>query len=348
MRKLPVYLVIDVSESMVGEPVARVEEGMRSIIQELRSDPYALESAWVSVIVFAGRARVISPLTELYNFYPPKLPVGGGTSLGAALDCLMDDIDRSVKKNTAEAKGDWKPIIFLFTDGQPTDNTRTAFSRWNARYRRNANLVCISIGNNTDTSVLGEISDQVLRLNNTGEQSFKEFFKWVTASIKSTSVSVSDQGNDDLRLAPTSGIDLEKVDTSKPCRVDENFVVLNCICSNTKKKYLIKYAWEGGGVGLSGGLRPGQVYKLVGAYPIDGEVYDALSDGSSHSRVNASSLRGVPACPCCGNQFGAVICSSCGSIICSDGEYSVCPSCGEEFNALGAVSGDTHVTRGKG
>lgn len=78
----------------------------------------------------------------------------------------------------------------------------------------------------------------MLRLNDTGEQSFKAFFKWVTASIKSTSVSVTDMGTDEIQLASTSGIDLEKVDTTKDCTVDENFVVLLGKCSNTKRNIL--------------------------------------------------------------------------------------------------------------
>ena len=85
MRRLPVYFLIDVSESMVGEPIKQVQDGMRSIIQELRTDPYALETVFVSVFAFAGKARTLQPLTELYKFYPPVFPVGGGTSLGAAL-----------------------------------------------------------------------------------------------------------------------------------------------------------------------------------------------------------------------------------------------------------------------
>ena len=127
MRRLPVYFLIDVSESMVGEPIKQVQDGMRSIIQELRTDPYALETVFVSVIAFAGKARTLQPLTELYKFYPPVFPVGGGTSLGAALNFLMDDIDKSVVKTTLEQKGDWKPIIFLFTDGTPTDDP---FADW--------------------------------------------------------------------------------------------------------------------------------------------------------------------------------------------------------------------------
>lgn len=141
MRRLPVYFLVDVSESMVGEPIQQVENGMRQIVQELRTDPYALETAFISVIAFAGKAKCLSPLTELYKFYPPTFPIGGGTSLGGALEFLMDDIDKNVVKTTEERKGDWKPIVFLFTDGTPTDNPSAAFARWNNKYRRKANIV---------------------------------------------------------------------------------------------------------------------------------------------------------------------------------------------------------------
>ena len=90
MRRLPIYFLVDVSESMVGEPIEQIQNGMRTIIQELRVDPYALETAFVSVVAFAGKATSLSPLTELYKFYPPIFPIGGGTSLGAALNYLME------------------------------------------------------------------------------------------------------------------------------------------------------------------------------------------------------------------------------------------------------------------
>ena len=104
MRRLPIYFLVDVSESMVGEPIRRVQDGMRTIVQELRTDPYALETAYVSVIAFAGKAMSISPLTELYKFYPPTFPIGGGTALGTALNFLMDDMDTTLVKNTLEQK----------------------------------------------------------------------------------------------------------------------------------------------------------------------------------------------------------------------------------------------------
>ena len=42
MRRLPIYFLVDVSESMAGEPILQVQDGMRMIVQELRTDPYAL------------------------------------------------------------------------------------------------------------------------------------------------------------------------------------------------------------------------------------------------------------------------------------------------------------------
>lgn len=348
MRRLPVYFLIDVSESMVGEPVKQVENGMRQIIQELRTDPYALETAFVSIIAFAGKAQCLSPLTELYKFYPPIFPVGGGTSLGEALNFLMDDMERNLVKTTAEMKGDWKPIIFLFTDGTPTDDPSAAIERWNQKFSRKANIVAISVGNNANTQLLGKISDNVFRLNDTDEMSFKAFFKWVTASIKSTSVSVSDRGDDALALAPTSGINLDKVNTEEPCAVDENFAVLTGKCSNTKQLYLIKYAKHLSELEGFGQLNMKTTdFKLVGAYPVDEESYNSLSVGESYRSINTMSLCGVPTCPCCGNQLGAVVCE-CGHIMCSDGHTAHCPWCGME-GTLGAIAeGGMDVTRGKG
>lgn len=348
MRRLPIYFLIDVSESMVGDPITQVEKGMRNIIQELRTDPYALETVFVSVIAFAGKAQYLSPLTELYKFYPPTFPIGGGTALGTALNFLMDDVEKSVQKTTAEIKGDWKPIIFLFTDGTPTDNPHPAIERWRKHYQKLCNLVCISLGNNADTNVLGKLTENVLRLKETDEDSFKAFFKWVTASIKTSSVSVTDTGIDDLQLAPIDGINLEKVNTEENCFVDENYAVLLGKCSNTSKTYLVKYGKYVDEVpGFESiGLRA-MDYKLIGAFTVDEESYNSLSDGESNRSINTMSLRGVPTCPCCGNQLGVVVCE-CGNIMCSDGRTTFCPWCGMEGSLVEMSEGGMNINRGRG
>ena len=353
MRRLPIYFLIDVSESMVGEPIKQVEEGMRMIIQELRTDPYALETVHIGIIAFAGKTKVLTPLTELYKFYPPTFPIGGGTSLGNALQTLMKEIETSVTKTTLEQKGDWKPIVFLFTDGTPTDNPISVIDKWNAEYRRRCNIVAISIGDNADIDVLNNISENVLNLKSTDETSFKTFFKWVTASIKTTSASVTNTGIDEVNLAPIDGIKLEKVDTAPLyTKIDENFAVIPAKCQETNKMYLIKYAKRGQISpeleSIKDMLEYKETFKLVGAYPINEEEYKSLSDGmSTHRSISTSDLIGRPTCPCCGNQYGMVICD-CGNVFCvgEDG-VSECPWCGME-GELTFSDNSMDIRRGRG
>ena len=341
MRRLPIYFLVDVSESMVGTPIEQVQDGMANIINELRSDPYALETAFVSVIAFAGKAQMLSPLQEIYKFYPPKFPIGGGTSLGTALNFLMDEMDRSLQKTTIEVKGDWKPIIFLFTDGNPTDSVDRAFARWNNNYRKHSNLIVVSIGNNVNTQLMGKISENVFVLKETDTRSFKEFFKWVTQSIQTSSASVAEANDDNAKLAPTNGINLEKADTSKPCNVDENFAVLLGKCQTTKQPYLVKYAKHFGDFFKMN-------FKLVGAYPIDEESYNALSDGKSNKNINTNNLVGAPACPCCGNQYGLVICE-CGNVFCvGENSHNKCPWCGLEGSLSSVGEGGIDISRTRG
>ena len=51
-RRLPVYLVLDCSGSMSGEPIEAVCQGVKALVADLRTDPQALETAYLSVITF--------------------------------------------------------------------------------------------------------------------------------------------------------------------------------------------------------------------------------------------------------------------------------------------------------
>jgi len=349
MRRLPIYFLIDVSESMIGEPIEQVQEGIASIIRELRTDPYSLETVYISIIVFAGKAQKITPLIELYNFYPPKLPIGGGTSIGNALHFLMKDMDVSLQKTTPDVKGDWKPIVFLFTDGNPTDNFETTFQQWDEKYRKKSNLVVISIGNNADPAIFHRITENMLVLQETDPDSFKKFFKWVTASIKTSSVSVSDSKDDELHLAPITNGYLSKIELAKGLKpkIDENYAVILAKCQGTKRPYLIKYQKRISDSGFEGMNMNTRDFKLVGAFPVENSYFDLSDSNQSKIMVNTSELVGFPSCPCCGNQFGFSLCG-CGNIMCTGEEdISVCPWCGTQARfGMGNKSVDITRTRG--
>lgn len=328
MRRLPIYFLIDVSESMIGEPIEQIQEGIATIIKELKTDPYALETVWTSIIGFAGKSKVITPLQDVITFYPPKFPIGSGTSLSSGLNELMGAIDSEVTKTTYESKGDWKPIIFLFTDGIPTDDTDSEIQKWNTNYRSKCNLVVISIGDNTNYHLLGKLSDNVLKFNNTDVNSYRDFFKWVTASIKATSENINNSNSDGINLSKTNSEIVEKIDLSKKHAVpDENFVVLNGKCSQTDKLYLIKFRKSSEYSGIEDFQT--RVFRLDGAYKIDEKSYKEYSADKDYSfKISSDELYGNPSCPCCGNQIGIAHCL-CGGIHCISGDgEATCPWCG--------------------
>lgn len=349
MRRLPVYFLIDVSESMVGEPIEMVQEGISQIITELRKDPYALETVYVSIIIFAGKPRTLVPLVELYNFYPPKFPIGSGTSIGSAIEYLSNDLDKNIIKNSPDQKGDWKPIIFLFTDGNPTDKYLSSFSHWEKKNKKSTSIVAVSLGENTDTSIFRPLTDTVLLLKDINSESFSKFFKWVTASIKVNSESIAKTNSDGLQLAPlTNGflskIDLEKVFNNK---IDENFAVILAKCQSTKRNYLIKYQKRISKTDFDNFSLDTRDFKLVGAYPIDNNYYE-LSDGTPNNlSIRTSELNGFPTCPCCGNQYGFSHCT-CGQIMCTgEEEVNRCPWCSTEAY-FSFDSKDININRTRG
>lgn len=351
MRRLPIYFVIDISESMVGEPIQQVEEGLATIIQALKTDPHALETVYISIIVFAGQAKTLVPLQEIVSFYPPKFPIGSGTSLSKGLEHLMHDLRTNIVKTTYETKGDWKPIIFLFTDGVPTDDSTKAINDWRQNWQKTANMIAVSFGNDTDSKLLGQLTDNVLQFKNTSVQSYKEFFKWVTDSIKTSSTSVENNSTG-FELASLNDMVIEKIDLSKQEKskqwVDNNFVVLAAKCQNTKRPYLMKYKKDIIPSSM-GGMEYGTLsYRLVGAYQIDGSYFELSENKTMQQKINTEELRGAPTCPCCGNQYAFGVCT-CGNLHCiGEEEVSTCPWCNSQAKYGFGGEGGFDVNRTQG
>lgn len=199
MRRLPVYLLLDCSGSMYGEPIEAVKNGVQVLVSTLRQDPYALETAYLSIITFDSNAKQVAPLTELSAFQQPNIQASGCTALGEALALLAQKADQEVTKTTMEKKGDWKPLVFIMTDGEPTDDLNKGLAEF--KKRKWGMVVACAAGAGANTDTLKKITECVVSLDTADSATIKAFFKWVSASVSSGSMKVEETGAEATTLS---------------------------------------------------------------------------------------------------------------------------------------------------
>lgn len=202
MRRLPVFLLLDTSGSMKGEPIESVKVGLETMLAGLRGDPFALESACLCLITFDREARVLVPLTPLDEFRLPEIavPDSGPTHTGQALQLLCEEVDKNVRKGTPNSKGDWKPLLFLMTDGKPSDIQHYEKMAGEVKKRGFAFIAPCAAGMKARVEPLKLLADQVYALQTMDEADFRKFFQWVSASIAVGNRSVG--ATEDLTLPP--------------------------------------------------------------------------------------------------------------------------------------------------
>ncbi|MBO4633136.1 MAG: VWA domain-containing protein [Lentisphaeria bacterium] len=331
MRRLPIFLAIDVSESMAGEPIGNVKQGVRLLAEALASDPMAMETAYLSIITFAGTAKVVTPLTQVCDFQVPELPIGSGTSLSAALTLLDREIDANVKKNTPEAKGDWRPLVFILTDGAPTDKYQAAVAKWKAKYGSKVEPVAVLMGEDSDASALASLTVRVLVFKDHNEAAYTGLFRWVSSSVQAGSKEIGTTGRqsffDEKRF---QNLEKDLLADNLPSVNKVEYLVIPARCMKSRKLYIIRAVRR----------RPETKYHYDGAYPVD-ESYFELSGRGKNDKltVSSSDIAGKnPPCPYCENPaLGFCACGACHCLPGANAREVKCPWCGGIHDYLESV-----------
>lgn len=202
MRRLPVYFLLDTSGSMYGEPIQALNNALSGMVNTLRSDAQALDSLWINLITFDREVKEIVPLTELVSFQLPEItcPQSGPTNTGAALEFVIKKVKQEVVKGTATQKGDWNPLLFVFTDGKPSDIQLYRDMIPLVKELKFGAVVGCAAGHLADDKILKELTDTVVHLDSADSATLKQFFKWVSDTIEQGSKS---QGTGETVSLPT-------------------------------------------------------------------------------------------------------------------------------------------------
>lgn len=205
-RPLPLILLLDVSASMEGEPIATLNHAVRELSQELAAAETPQGEVHIAVIAF-NHTLATRPMVPARDFTPETLVANGSTSMGAAIDAARALIeDRKVIPSRAYA-----PTVVLVSDGHPTDDVARPIQRFLASERaQKAMRLALAIGEQADVETLKRFVANpelpVIRAHDVSR--IRTFFRWVSMSVQVRSKSrnpdqptvapLADFGEDDI------------------------------------------------------------------------------------------------------------------------------------------------------
>lgn len=210
MQNLPVYLLIDTSGSMQGEPIEAVNAGLQALVSSLRRDSHVIEIAQLSIITFDREAKLLLPLTPVKGIQLPLIETSGSgpTMTGAALELVCQRVDNELKGNLHHQERCWKPLLFIMTDGSPSDIKTFKEMVPECKRRNFASIIACAAGVKANIEVLNSLADKVFSLETCDSNTFSKFFSWVSSSISSNATDISDNWPPDLPPPPD---DINKV-----------------------------------------------------------------------------------------------------------------------------------------
>jgi len=187
-KKLPVALVLDTSSSMDSK-MKELSNCFNEFVNIIKDDDNLNLSVELCVITFGSKATTKISFTAVHHIENLNLRADGTTAMYEAINLAITEIDNHKKNHKAIGIDYSRPLIFLLTDGSPTDMSLNCpkFNQLKSKLatdERDNHHIFFPIGvSGCDYGFLNALSpnNKALELINAD---FKKLFIWMTNSFE--------------------------------------------------------------------------------------------------------------------------------------------------------------------
>lgn len=201
-KSLVIFFLIDTSGSMRGKKMGELNTVMEELIPEIRKVGEADTDVKLAVLTFATDIKwMYTEPINIEDFEWARLEAKGVTSMGAAFTELSERMSRNGFLNSPSLS--FAPVIFLMTDGYPSDDYKAGLEalKSNSWYKFGLKAA-LGIGNEANDEMLAEFTgspDTVVHAYSGNQLAQMIKIVAVTASqIGSKSMTLSDEQNNEL------------------------------------------------------------------------------------------------------------------------------------------------------
>lgn len=205
-KSLVIFFLIDTSGSMKGKKMGQLNTVMEELIPEIRRVGEADTEVKVAVLTFStGIKWMYSEPINIEEFEWTRLQADGVTSMGAAFSELALRMSRNSFLNSPSLS--FAPVIFLMTDGYPSDDYKKGLAELHANSWYKFGLkAALGIGDEANDDMLAEFtgSPETVVHAYTGGQ--------LASMIKIIAVTASQIGSKSMTLSDETGQEIHEED----------------------------------------------------------------------------------------------------------------------------------------
>ncbi len=118
-QKCLCVLVLDVSGSMRGEPIAELNKGLQDFYNEIKNNETTSQRLEVCIMTFNQSVQTVQEPALVDNFTMPTLTAAGSTAMVDAVNEAIDKVTARKQWYKETGQPYYRPWIILMTDGEP-------------------------------------------------------------------------------------------------------------------------------------------------------------------------------------------------------------------------------------